>query len=333
MAKIDIIETPIIKSVPRTKDQPIAEPAQPGTQPAAAAPSPEQLKDAAKDLYGSMGWGDAPAIEVPAEVTAQPSAQPTAEPAAAAPAPEPEPEPEPEPQPVTEPAIRRIVGEAMEDAVDRLKPATETAAATDEQMSPEDVDDLKVIRFLAGQDPRTGKARDARFVGKAEKFVAYVKALAEYRKKWETDHEGEEFDINDESHEKWIAANYPDIDTTALERGRQRLIAVEEYEAINAPIRMEQQQRQAFAKAGPTVARIVSKRIGEFVAIACPEMAKLLMKDGKYSPTDEMLQSAESAEPIAFEVLNDIVECERALCSIGIRELHLGGISLPPIFG
>jgi hypothetical protein len=273
-------------------------------------PAPEEIKEATKELYESMGWGKAPA-----NISVQPAKEPDPEPSA--PAPEapaeptpPAPEPEPEPEAPTAQQIatetarevgREIVKELRRDEPPR-QPTPPPAPSID--LSPEDSADLKVIRYLEREEPAT-------YRGTSQKFLDYVKKHYDYQAEWLKANEGKEFDADDADHAKWYADNQPDIDPQAIEQGRIDMAADERFEKKYGAKLKEQEAKEAYQREAPNIAAKQTQKVHEMVTMADPELGKLVTgPNGQPLLTDETIKALETKDPIAYAIYDKIVREE-----------------------
>lgn len=225
-------------------------------------------------------------FEVPAAPAAAP-AGPTAPAEPAAPAPPPVPPSPPAPAPATPVAggtppppaapapgsLSRIASaaEKLERAADRLSQPPADPAPPPET-PPEDFDRklrAEALRDLQGRKEFAGR----NLVGEFEEFE---KSLGEYRKRWETAHPGEAFDLEADEHSGWRDRNEPDIDAEALIRAEARVEGRWEASKIAAQDR-EARDREAAAAQAQQIAQGAPAKL--LAQLGAEDLEKLRAKD------------------------------------------------------
>jgi hypothetical protein len=295
-----------------------AEPAEAPAQPQAdqpvpeAAPEPvfEDAPEQTKGLYRAMGWGEAPRKRVE-DMTAAPAApEAPASGAPAAPA-EPPAEPEiPEPAELTPQEIASLTArETAREVAKVLQPAQPAAPAAPPpaavpDMNDDDKRDLEVIKYLELTNPR--------YKGMSQAYTDYVQKHYAYVNDWMEKNPDKEFNPEDDEHAAWYAANQPNIDPAEIEQGRIDMAAEAKVQERLKPIeeeRRKERQEKALEKAGSTIVQQIDRKILRFVESVSPELAAHV-KDAKGNPilTAENVEKIDAANPIAKEVMDDVVK-------------------------
>lgn len=269
-------------------------------------PTAEELQTRAKERYQSMGWGNPPApalktdvIEVPAEVTPDPA--PATVPAAVTPVQAPEPVVETEAEPSTRELISRTASETAKAVANAMRPAPAAPAPVivEFEMSPDDSEDYKVLKFLqASGDPK--------FKDVADKFLDYVKKHYAYQDEWAAQNPGKEFNPDEDEHKAWYELNQPDIHPKVLESGRVDMKAEELYNKRLKPELDKITADKALEKGMPVVATNVTKGIIQMVKLVDPELVKMVT-DAAGNPdlSEAKVAALGEHDPIAKEVLDN----------------------------
>lgn len=306
MSKIDISQQ---GGVSFTERRP--EPTPPATQVEPDGPppkvlSPEEFKAKRADVSRSMGWGEpveaiAPAVQP--ERQPEPVVAPVAPVAPVVPVVTP---PEPPVKPLDAKALIRetatAVGREVARAVRPEPPVVVEAPAPAFDLSPEDQGDFDLALFLAEQEPQKYGALPAR-------LLEYFKALYGYQDKWLAENPGKQFEPNEPEHEAWFAAHPAPISGDLLEKARvdrevekrvsQRMRPLEER------ITMVDSEK-ALTAALPAINQTVNVWQHNLVRAVDPELAKLLLTDGKVAMTKENIERLDQTDPVAKAVLDSM---------------------------
>lgn len=265
----------------------------------------EAMKDATSVLFGrpiATGLEPAPVPEP------TPTPEPIAE-LAAEPTPEPTPEPEPTPQP--EPAVpaatltKLDIKEAVRDGMRAAAPIVAPVAEPVLELTDEDQNDLRGIRYLES----TGKVTK----GKADELLAFIKKNYAYQDKWSESNPDKQFNADDEEHSEWYAANTPTglPEKKTIERAAMQSISDEtaeaKWEKKFQPLIDEQKAEKAWQAAAPEASKRFDARLVDMVDRVDPELGKLLKKDGKPNLGHEALNALDEADPFASEEINRVL--------------------------
>lgn len=228
----------------------------------------------------------------PPEVAEEPPEPPTPTPPAPAPAPAP---------PVSISDVRQAVRDEMRQAA----PPAPAPVAPQLELAEEDAEDLKGIRYLES----TGKLPK----GKSDEHLAFVKKNYEYQDKWVEANPGKKFNPDDEEHKDWYDANTPEglTDRTTINKAINDANIDEQVEKrwnekMKPKIDM-QAAEDAFQREMPVIANRVDTRIVALVEKVDPNLAKLLIKDGKPNLGKEAEAAIAHADPIASDELNEVI--------------------------
>lgn len=241
---------PTIASVPDYVDLP---PLPPEVQQAAELLSPRKLDPA------TAFEPDPAPVEVP--VTPNPAPPVPVEPPAPVPvAPvEPPPPPAPAPIPVAAPSSDDLLARLAE----RMAPTAPAAPTSAPAPDPEVALSLDAVEYLA----KSGRApADA-----PQQYRNYLSAQAQYQSRWEQENPGEEFDINDSAHEKFVQSKYPRALRPELVEAAEREVLIdrkaeEKVAALRRELREEQQMAVANQRAhqmATTAASELEKAVGD----------------------------------------------------------------------
>lgn len=156
--------------------------------------------------------------------------------AAAAPPPV-APAPKKKPATTPAPAIQKIdeekLGEAIGRSMKAAPPAPAVAPAPDLVKKPElsavNKRRLMILEQMAKDDPAEKEL--------PAKFLKAIEKEAEYRKEWETAHEGEKFDPNAPEHESFFTGNDVDWDADAFDMARETVNQAETLSKAEASIK------------------------------------------------------------------------------------------------
>lgn len=276
------------------QNQPASLPSPTLSEPAATAPviapTPEELKANAVDTAIAMGWEDPP--PKPAEPEPEPAAPAEpAEPAA--------PTPPAHPAPAPEPAI------TMDDTppvVRRPRAPQFRVSEPGFELSPEDQRDYPVICFMAHKNA-------SKYGTLPGQFLEFAKKHYEYVKKWEAEHEGDEYDAEAKEHAAFYAGQ-PVIDPSEIDEFRIKLEVAKEMQPVIEEREKEEDakiEQTNFERMLPKIVQNVSRQVVTMVDEVDPELGKLLRDDkGGYRIDPAAEAAVEAADPIAYPILKEI---------------------------
>jgi hypothetical protein len=185
-----------------------------------------------------------------------------------------------------------------------LKPETQapaTAAQPATDLTAEDQSDLNAIQYLERTNPRE-------YHGRGQQFIDYCKARYAYESKWAQDNPDKELDANDEEHQRWYQEHQPDIDLKQLEDAHLDMKVDERFEKRLKPKEDAEKAEKAFAREVPKIGAQVSQSIVHMIGAVNPELVKLVTDaNGRPVLTEESINKVDEADPIAKEVMDDVV--------------------------
>lgn len=307
-----------ITVVTNTPEEPVKPPE--GQTPQLKIPTPEELRQRTIDLYATMGWGKPPEPKADDTPTPQQPVSPAVSPepgrAAEPPAPgteqssqappQPPAEPEPEPELSTAEIIARSARETAREVARAIRPNEPAAAPTTEEpkqpdLTADDAEDLKALQYLERTDPK-------RYAGASKKFLEYVQARYAYETKWAQENPDKQFNPDEEEHLTWATENQPDIDVRELDNARLDMKVEERVEARLKPAQEREAAEKAFQRELPSIAQTVNRSIIKLVSAVDGNLGKII-SDEKGAPklTEESIALLDKTDPIASEVMNEIV--------------------------
>lgn len=306
------MEFTYVKS-PKPTDK-TATPGQSGAPAAATVEEPltaEQLAANTKDMYKSMGWGEAPAEVLeptrPASMPAEPAAAaPAAAPAEPAAPPAPEPEPEPEPEPSAAQLISQTARETAREVASALRPPEPAPEPEPEfELSDQDRKDLPVLQYLERTNPK-------KYGGIVAATMKYFKEHYDYAQAWLEANPEKQYDPDEEEHAAWIAEHQPpNISREELDEARVDMRVEEKFNRDIKPRFDQQEADRAFQASLPTIGQHVDTAVRQMVRQVDPALADLL-KDasGNERLTNETIAKIDEKDPIAKEIMDRIVANE-----------------------
>lgn len=127
-----------------------------------------------------------------------------------------------------QPAISAdVIATTIRSTVEAVLGATakgKTAEAVEEfdpsKLPPKERQRFTIVQHMAESMPDQYKELP-------NQYVSYSKKKTEYKKKWESEHEGETFNWDDEEHQGWVDENEPKFDPDDFDEARIRLAARE----------------------------------------------------------------------------------------------------------
>lgn len=181
-------EINITSQTSRPAALPQPQPQSPASDP--AAPSPAEIQAGIQQVVDKLfGPSEPVALSTKPEPPVAPPPDPD-------PGPEPpKPPATPEPAPASEPSdiestIARTARATADAVADRLQPRVEPQQpqASGFELSKDDADDLRVLRYMARENPD-------KFGDLPEQFMAFCKKAYEYQDKWQSENADSEFKI------------------------------------------------------------------------------------------------------------------------------------------
>jgi hypothetical protein len=308
-----------------------------GDQPSTAVVEPlsaDEIASNTKDLYKSMGWGDAPP-----EAQTRPASMPAAEPPPAAPAapaaapaapaatPPPPARTESEPGPSTAQIISQAARETAREVAQALRPAEpERPVEPEIELSEEDKKDLPVLQYLERTNPK-------KYGGLVAATMKYFKDHYEYAQGWLEANPGKDYNPDDEEHAGWIAEHQPpNVSREEIDDARVDMRVEAKFNAEIKPKFDQQEAERAFQASLPTIAGEVDNAVKMLVRGVDPALADLL-KDasGKEVLSDATIAKVDEADPIAKEIMDKIVgeELEPMILELG-KTVNIPGYKLTP---
>ena len=193
--------------------------------------------------------------------------------------------------------IAEIAAEVVK-AGKAAEPATATAPAAPE-LTPKQKRDHAVLAHLEKTNPA--------YKGKAEQYLNSQKKFADYKKAWQSDHAGQEFNAGDAEHEEFIKANEVTFDQDDYLEALTDLKAEEKAAAAVKPITdkftREEEQRKLDARVAELVPKIVTHQRATaltFFGQLGDEFMGVLNEGGVYQPEEGTKLVA--AKPVARKV-------------------------------
>lgn len=326
------LNEPSITVTPQAKPTPPPAPAAPAAAEPVKIPTEEELRQQTIDLYASMGWGKPPEKApgtpgaVPdsppaAEGAGEPQAQPSAGTAPGTPEPTPEPQAEPQPEPEPDLTTPEIIARAARETAREVARELRPSEPTPEPKQPEfeltaaDSRDLKVIRYLEKTEPA--------WKGKGDEFLIFLRKNYTYQDQWLKDNPGKEFNPEDEEHAAWYEKHRPDIDGAELDRAEVDMRVEEKLEAKLKPQQEKEQAERAWREALPKIAEKVNTAVHRMTKAVDENLGNLLTEN----PTDETVKKVEETDPIAFEVMDDLVRTELEPMLMEIEKTTVSGLN------
>lgn len=306
------------------------------------APTPEEIEEGRKAFMARMGFADA--VET---VVAEPKQPPKQEEEVKEPEPEKQKEEpdakveeekkepevkEPAPAAAVTPGVERIefdkaaapdpVEQAAAKAAERIAAAikpTEPTAPTPPQpetaLTPRQERTLAIVREIQAGDP---EYKDVPLVNQV---MSFWQKEADYIAQWQRENPGRRFNKNEEEHSPFYAEAMPDYSDDAFEDARTRLedkrIAQTEQALQSKVAELEHQTKMR--EEMPRIQERVHEDLSILAAEADPEIAKLVVKDGKPHLTAEAVAKMKEVDPIAHKVLS--IESTRLQAVVGEMEL------------
>lgn len=189
----------------------------------------------------------------------------------------------------------KLVKDAVSSAVEATARALKQTEKQEESEPEIELDEDE--QYLATVYDRIEKDDGVKGVGK--KFRDGVLKMKEYRRKWEADHPGEEWDAESDEHSAYYEKVMPDVPSRLVRAAEARLATEETVEKKTRGIKEENAElkRKVFdTEAAPAIAQTtdemlvnIAKSIGEEV--------------GEAIRTPDGVKSLEEADPVAVEVI------------------------------
>jgi len=177
------------------------------------------------------------------------------------------------------------------------------AAAKADGLTDDDSRTLRIIQFMARDNP--DKWREA-----PEKFLAFVKKNYEYQEKWAKDNASQVFDPNAPEHDQWYAENDHGIPQEALDEAMIDMRAEERIARRTKPDPEleELKAEKALQRAWPVMNANLDRLVLKFVEQVDPELAKLVTDaNGQPRFTPENVALIEGQDAVAKEIMDAIV--------------------------
>lgn len=140
-----------------------------------------------------------------------------------------------------------------------------------------------------------------------QKLVAYSKAEEAYIRKWQREHQGEQFDPDADEHADWYESNTPDFDSRDFKKAERSFIKRQVTSEIEREVKPQLEELRT-SKRQQEVQPVIQKEsmqvIGEILGGIKPDYAELVSKPeqlGKLAETDQL--GAEVAARVADEAL------------------------------
>ena len=272
----------------------------PPPAPAEPTPSPEETTKGNKLLQNLLG------LVKPEEKDVKPAPEPTPAPATPEPPkkvavkPRPAPAPAPEPQPSTKEIVETAVKTAIEATKPKpVEPPPAPAAPKDDDLSPEEREELALAEYAEKKDPsKKGLADQFRSFYKAQKDFL-TKALAE-----DPDYDPED----DPKFKKWLAQNEPKLSSAE----RKKLIgdqiadraAEEGYRKAKQELMPEVEQTKRKLREieeRPKVQQRLQTYVNEVATGMPAEMVEFYEKNGRD------IEKLKEAFPVEFDIVSGLV--------------------------
>lgn len=222
---------------------------------------------------------------------------------------------------MTATATAREVAKAMRENTAPATPAP-AAASPEFEMTAEDTEIHSVLAYL--------ETVDAKHAGKADAWVAYVKKHYAYQEEWAAKNPDKEFNPEDQEHEAWYDANYPDIDEKLLDKARIDMRVDQAFNERIRPREEAQERKQLLDENLPQIAHRIAERIGSFVTMVDPEIEKILRgPDGQLDWSDASIAKVMAHDPLANEIMDEMVQTGGEVIPIGNGKTI--GLGLKPL--
>lgn len=284
----------------------------------------EQAEIRAKGEERKKAEEEAKAAEAAAAAPKKPKPAPKPKPATEEEEPEPEPEPKPKPPKKlsteelirmnaegTRDAVVAGVREAVEQTQRRSQPEPEPQPDPEKATLPASIKkNLEALRILGETKPDEFKDIES----KAIKFWDEKNGeLVKYRKAWQKENPGEEFDMDSPDHADWMRDNEPYVSEEDLEYAKEEAMRRKLRTEIRSeiePLRRRVAEREADEKSAPIIAQTLNGSVKELVAQINPELKDLTdeelgadLKDKDPVAAHVILRTAPSYVPLISETI------------------------------
>lgn len=199
-------------------------------------------------------------------------------------------------------------GKLVKDAVSSAVEATARALKQPEQEVEEKEIELdEDEQYLATVYDRIEKDDGVKGVGK--KFRDGVVKMKEYRRKWEAEHPGEEWDAEADEHSAYYEKVMPDVPSRLIRAAEARIAADDTIEKKTRGIKEENAElkRKVFdAEVAPVIAQTTDAMLIDIAASIGDEVGEAIR-------TPDGVKKLEESDPVAVEVIRGFASHAAAL--------------------
>lgn len=196
---------------------------------------------------------------------------------------------------------------AMKELLPPKDAKTDPAAPAVSALSAEDQADLEAVEYLE-RNKRVPEGMKAQ-------MLAFYHACEAYRKQWEKDHPGEEYNPEDDEHAKKRSDMQPAIDLSLLDGARDEIRVEKMVEKRVKPLEEARQAEhrarevgEALEKAKPAIHTAFRASIVKMIDQVAPAVLDILKDDkGRLDLSPEAIAKLESADPVAKQVLDEVI--------------------------